>query len=206
MKLTNKDLRRIVQEELSHVLSEKSKTKRSDRVRNYLINLWNAVEASSNSENLIKGISFWDNRGRQLENFTIGDALEQLNGYQVQLGDEVAEPWRFLDLSASAQLTREIGENLSMYSSDIFKEKITPKLVTLQLYLDRSGEFLFTMKSTGISGVEIDELMKIEDQNLSENLTEVLSYYGMEAFYLFEMMNSLYMDLGPKNLPKKSLP
>ena len=206
MKLTNKDLRRIVQEELSHVLSEKTKTKRSDRIREYLINLWNAAEASSNSENLIKGISFWDNRGHQLENFTIGDALEQLNGYQVQLGDEVAEPWRFLDLSASAQLTREIGENLSMYSSDIFKEKITPKLVTLQLYLDRSGEFSFTMKSAGISGVEIDELMKIEDQNLSENLTEVLSYYGMEAFYLFEMMNSLYMDLGPKNLPKTSLP
>jgi len=210
MKLTNKDLRRIIKEELSHVLSEKIKIKRSDRARqeveSYLINLWNAITASSNSEQLKEGVSFWDNRGHHLQNFTIGDALDQLSGNQVQIGDEMAKPWRFLTLSGQAQLTRKIGESLPMYNSDLFKEKITPKLITMELYLDRSGDFSFIMKSAGISGVEIDELMIIEDQNLSDNLAEVLSYYTLEAFDLFELMNSLYMDLGLDNLPKTSLP
>ena len=94
MKLTNKDLRRIIKEELSYVLSEKSKTKRSARisheVESYLITLADTIFASSNSEQLEKGVFFWDDRGHHLKNFTIVDALDQLSGNQVQLGDEVA--------------------------------------------------------------------------------------------------------------------
>lgn len=210
MKLTNKDLRRIIKEELSHVLSEKIKIKRSDRARqeveSYLINLWNAITASSNSEQLKEGVSFWGNRGQHLQNFTIGDALDQLSGNQVQIGDEMAKPWRFLTLSGQAQLTKQIGTSLSMYSSDLFKGKITPKLIRMELYLDRSGDFSFIMNSAGISGVELDELMKIEGQNLSNNLTEVLSYYTLEAYDLFELANSLYTTLTIDNLPKTSLP
>lgn len=200
MKLTNKDLRRIIKEELSHVLSEKTKTKRSDRVRNYLEKLSDTIFASSNSEQLGEGITFWDDRGHYLENFTIENALDQLS----EGGAE--KPWRFLTLSGDVRLTRKIGESLPMYNSDLFKEKIAPKLITMELYLDRSGDFSFVMKSAGISGFEIDELMIIEGQNLVDNLTEVLSYYTLEAFDLFELMNSLYMDLGLDNLPKTSLP
>lgn len=210
MKLTNKDLRRIIKEELSHVLSEKTKTKRSDRVsqrvENYLIKLSDTIFASNDSERLEKGISFYDDRGYWLMNFTISDALDQLAGNQVQIGDKIAEPWRFLVLPGDARSTKQIRQSLPVYKSDLFEETFSPKLITMELYLDRSGDFSFVMKSAGISGVEIDELMRIEGQNLSDNLAEVLSYYSLEAYDLFELMNSLYMDLGLDNLPKTSLP
>jgi len=135
-----------------------------------------------------------------LENFTIENALDQLSG------DETEEPWRSLILSGQARITRKIGESLPMFKSDLFAETFSPKIITMELYLDRSGDFSFVMKSAGITGVEIDELMRIEGQNLSDNLTEVLSYYTLEAYDLFELMNSLYMDLGLDNLPKTSLP
>ena len=200
MKLTNKDLRRIIKEELSHVLSEKTKIKRSDRTRNYLEKLSDTIFSSSNSEQLEKGITFWDDRGHHLENFTIENALDQLSG------DETEEPWRSLILSGQARITRKIGESLPMFKSDIFKETISPKIITMDLVLDRAGYFSFVMKSAGISGVEIDELMIIEGQNLLDNLSEVLSYYTLQTEDLFELMNSLYMDLGLDNLPKTSLP
>jgi len=206
MKLTNKDLRRIVQEELSHVLSEKTKTKRSDRVYNYLQKLSDAIDFSSDPKTLGEGVSFYDDRGHFLMNFTIEDAFEQLAGNEVQVGDEFAEPWKFLILTGQARSTMEIRQNLEMYQSDLFSETFSPKIINMELVLDRAGFISFVMKSAGISGVEVDQLMIIEGENLVENLTEVLSYYTMENYYLFEMMNSLYMDLGLKNLPKKSLP
>jgi hypothetical protein len=206
VKLTNLDLRRIIQEELSYVLSEKSKTKRSDRVGNYLEKLSDTIFVSSDPETLEKLVSFYDDRGHWLMNFTIENAFEQLAGNEVHLGDEMAKPWRFLTLSGQAQLTRKIGESLPMYNSDLFKEKITPKLITMELYLDRSGDFSFTMRSAGISGVEIDELMIIEEQELLNNLAEVLSYYTSTADDLFEMMNSFYMQIGVENLPITSFP
>lgn len=206
MKLTNKDLRRIIKEELSHVLSEKSKTKRSDRARNYLEKLSDAIFASSDSERLEKGISFYDDRGHWLMDFTIENAFDQLAGNEVQLGDKVAKPWKFLILTGQARSTRKIRQSLPMYKTDLFAETFSPKLITMELVLDRAGFISFTMKSAGITGVEVDELMIIEGQNLSDNLTEVLSYYGLQAEDLFELMNSLYMDLGLDNLPKTSLP
>lgn len=210
MKLTNKDLRRIIQEELSHVLSEKSKTKGSDAVRqrieDYLIKLSDTIFTSSDSERLNEGISFYDDRGHWLMNFTIENALDQLAGNEVQLGDEIAKPWRFLVLTGESQSTSKIRRSLPVYKSDLFAETFSPKIITMELYLDRSAEFSFAMKSAGITGVEIDELMIIEGQNLVDNLTEVLSYYTLQAEDLFELMNSLYMDLGIDNLPKTSLP
>jgi hypothetical protein len=206
VKLTNKDLRRIIKEELSHVLSEKSKTKRSDRARNYLEKLSDAIFASSDSERLEKGISFYDDRGHWLMDFTIENAFDQLAGNEVQLGDKVAKPWKFLILTGQARSTRKIRQSLPMYKTDLFAETFSPKLITMELVLDRAGFISFTMKSAGITGVEVDELMIIEGQNLSDNLTEVLSYYGLQAEDLFELMNSLYMDLGLDNLPKTSLP
>ena len=206
MKLTNKDLRRIIKEELSHVLSEKSKTKRSDRVRNYLEKLSDTIFASSDSERLEKGVSFYDDRGHWLRNFTIENAFDQLDGKEVQTGDEIAKPWRFLVLPGDARSTKQIRQSLPVYKSDLFKETFSPKIITMELYLDRSADFSFKMKSAGISGVEIDELMIIENENLADNLTEILSYYTLQAEDLFELMNSLYMDLGLDNLPKTSLP
>lgn len=210
MKLTNKDLRKIIKEELSHVLSEKTKTKRSDRVRqeveSYLIALSDTIFASNDSERLEKGISFYDDRGHWLRDFTIENAFDQLAGNEVQIGDEIAKPWRFLVLPGDARSTKQIRQSLPVYKSDLFEETFSPKIIAMELHLDRSGDFSFTMKSAGISGVEIDELMIIEGQNLSDNLTEVLSYYTLEAYDLFELMNSLYMDLGLDNLPKTSLP
>lgn len=206
MKLTNKDLRRIIKEELSHVLSEKSKTKRSDRARNYLEKLSDAIFASSDSERLEKGISFYDDRGHWLMDFTIENALDQLDGNEVLRGDEVAKPWRFLILEAGAISTKQIRKNLPVYKTDLFDETFSPKTITMELVLDRAGFISFVMKSAGISGVEVDELMIIEGQNLVDNLTEILSYYSLQAYDLFELMNSLYMDLGLDNLPKTSLP
>ena len=210
MKLSNKDLRRIIKEELSHVLSEKSKTKGSDAVRqrieDYLIKLSDTIFASNNSEQLEKGISFYDDRGHWLMNFTIENALDQLAGNEVQLGGETVKPWRFLVLPGESQSTSKIRRSLPVYKSDLFAETFSPKIITMELYLDRSADFSFTMKSAGITGVEVDELMIIEGQNLADNLTEVLSYYTLQAEDLFELMNSLYMDLGIDNLPKTSLP
>ena len=206
MKLTNKDLRQIIKEELSYVLSEKSKTKRSDRARNYLEKLSDTIFASNDSEKLEKGISFYDDRGHWLMDFTIENAFDQLDGNEVQRGDEVAEPWRFLVLTGEAQSTGKIRQSLPMYKSDLFAETFSPKIITMELNLVREGYFSFVMKSAGITGVEVDELMIIEGQNLSDNLTEVLSYYTLQAEDLFELMNSLYMDLGLDNLPKTSLP
>lgn len=210
MKLTNKDLRRIIQEELSHVLSEKTKTKRSDRVRqqveNYLTKLSDTIFASNDSERLGEGISFYDDRGHWLMDFTIENAFDQLDGNEVLRGDKVAEPWRSLILTGQAKSTKQIRQNLPMYKSDLFEETFSPKIIIMHLVLDRAGYFSFVMKSAGITGVEVDELMIIEGQNLVDNLTEVLSYYTLQAEDLFELMNSLYMDLGLDNLPKTSLP
>ncbi len=206
MKLTNQDLRRIIQEELSYVLSEKSKTKRSDMARNYLEKLSDTIFASSDSEMLEKLVSFYDDRGYWMMNFTIENALEQLAGNEVQLGAEAAKPWRSLYIEGGMTSTREIRQNLPMYKSDLFEETFSPKIITMELYLDRSAEFSFTMRSAGISGVEIDELMIIKDQNLADNLTEILSYYTLQAEDLFEMMNSFYMQNGVENLPITSFP
>jgi len=206
VKLSNKDLRRIILEELSHVLSEKSKTKGSDRARNYLEKLSDTIFTSSDSERLEKGISFYDDRGHWMMNFTIENALDQLAGNEVQLGDEIAKPWRFLVLTGEAQSTSKIRRSLPMYKSDLFAETFSPKIITMELNLVREGHFSFVMKSAGITGVEVDELMIIEGQNLADNLTEILSYYTLQAEDLFELMNSLYMDLGLDNLPKTSLP
>lgn len=210
MKLTNKDLRRIIKEELSHVLSEKTKTKRSDRVsqrvENYLIKLSDTIFVSSDPETLEKLVSFYDDRGHWMMNFTIENAFEQLAGNEVHLGDEVAKPWRFLTLNGDMASTREIRQNLPVYKTDLFEETFSPKIITMELYLDRSADFSFTMRSAGISGVEIDELMIIEEQELLNNLAEVLSYYTSTADDLFEMMNSFYMDIGVENLPITSFP
>jgi len=206
VKLTNQDLRRIIQEELSYVLSEKSKTKRSNRVGNYLEKLSDTIFVSSDPETLEKLISFYDDRGHWMMNFTIENAFEQLDGNEVQLGDEIAKPWRFLVLTGESQSTSKIRQSLPMYKSDLFAETFSPKIITMELNLVREGHFSFVMKSAGITGVEVDELMIIEGQNLADNLTEVLSYYTLQAEDLFELMNSLYMDLGLDNLPKTSLP
>jgi len=206
MKIASNDLRRIIKEELSHVLSEKSKIKRSDRARNYLEKLSDTIFASSDSERLNEGVSFYDDRGHWLMDFTIQNAFDQLDGNEVQVGNEAAEPWRSLYLSGQAQSTREIRQKYPMYKSDLFAETFSPKIIIMDLVLDRAGYFSFVMKSAGITGVEVDELMIIEGQNLVDNLTEVLSYYTLQAEDLFELMNSLYMDLGLDNLPKTSLP
>jgi hypothetical protein len=118
----------------------------------------------------------------------------------------VAKPWRFLTLNGHMISTREIRQNLPMYKTDLFEETFSPKIITMELYLDRSGDFSFTMKSAGISGVAIDELMIIEEQELLNNLAEVLSYYTSTADDLFEMMNSFYMQIGVENLPITSFP
>ena len=206
MKLTNKDLRRIIKEELSYVLSEKSKTKRSDKVRNYLEKLSDTIFASSDSERLEKGISFYDDRGHWLMNFTIENAFDQLDGNEVQVGDKIAKPWKFLILTGEAQSTSKLRRSLPMYKSDLFAETFSPKIITMELVLDRAGFISFVMKSAGITGVEIDELMIIEEQELLNNLAEVLSYYTSTADDLFEMMNSFYMQNGVENLPITSFP
>lgn len=206
MKLTNQDLRRIIQEELSYVLSEKSKTKRSNRAGNYLEKLSDTIFVSSDPETLEKLVSFYDDRGHWMMNFTIENAFEQLAGNEVHRGDEVVKPWRFLTLNGYMTSTREIRQNLPMYKTDLFEETFSPKIITMNLYLDRSAEFSFTMTSAGISGVEIDELMIIKEQELLNNLAEVLSYYTSTADDLFEMMNSFYMQIGVENLPITSFP
>ena len=206
MKLTNKDLRRIIKEELSYVLSEKSKTKRSDKVRNYLEKLSDTIFASSDSERLEKGISFYDDRGHWLIDFTIENAFDQLDGNEVQVGDKIAKPWKFLILTGEAQSTSKLRRSLPMYKSDLFAETFSPKIITMELVLDRAGFISFVMKSAGITGVEIDELMIIEEQELLNNLAEVLSYYTSTADDLFEMMNSFYMQNGVENLPITSFP
>src|SRR6056300_1709981 len=76
VKLTNQDLRRIIQEELSYVLSEKSKTKRSNRVGNYLEKLSYTIFVSSDPETLEILISFYDDRVHWMMNFTIENAFE----------------------------------------------------------------------------------------------------------------------------------
>jgi hypothetical protein len=93
-----------------------------------------------------------------------------------------------------------------MYKSDLFAETFSPKIITMELNLVREGHFSFVMKSAGITGVEVDELMIIEGQNLADNLTEILSYYTSTADDLFEMMNSFYMQIGVENLPITSFP
>jgi hypothetical protein len=212
MKLTNKDLRRIIKEELSRVLNEENEQFIKSVLENLDALTSAGVSASREHSGVPRGqfselmgeFSFKSSK-RSLNNFTFYNAIEQLSGDQVQLGDEIVEPWTEIYLIKDVE-ARNLGTRRRYMMFADFHNVPLPPFIGMELILKRSGEFYFKMELMSPEFEEIDVIMLIKGQNLLDNLSEVLSYFTLLHEDLFEMADSIYSEYGKKNLPKTSLP
>jgi len=212
VKLTNKDLRRIIKEELSRVLNEENEQFVKSVLKN-LDNLTSTGMAATRDQagipkgqfsELLKEFSF-KNSKRSLRGFTFYNAIEQLSGDQVQLGDEIVEPWTRIDLLEEVE-ARHLGIRRKYPMFADFHNSPEAPFIGMDLSLKRSGEFYFKMELMSPEFKELSVIMLIEGQNLLDNLSEVLSYFTLLHEDLFEMADSIYSQYGKDNLPKTSLP
>lgn len=212
MKLTNKDLRRIIKEELSRVLNEENEQFVKSVLENLDALTSAGVPASREHSGVPRGqfselmdeFSF-KSSSRHLKGFTFYNAIEQLSGDQVQLGDEIAEPWTEISLIKDVEARDLRTRRRYMMFAD-FHNVPQPPFIGMELIFERSGEFYFKMELMSPEFKEIDVIMLIRGQNLLDNLSEVLSYFTLLHEDLFELADSIYSQYGKDNLPKTSLP
>ena len=222
MKLTNKQLRQIIKEELTAVLRETGDSKNVDLWLT-MKKLHNLISKGSGQLTTIseEDMSFDDGR-KSLEGFSVSDAIKQLEGKPVKRGNKNLKQWKGLQLydgfwlhkaeDTKAEDTEDVEGETDPEPTEEPEENKTPEEkhpilsqpgeVFFSLEIERPEKLEFHMRVILESGEEF-MILEIEGQNVHRKLEEILSYFVIPKEDVLEMMNEL-MSL--YTLPITSLP